>query len=411
MAAARGGKNQRIRKWTAETVIAGLKEFYASAETLSHTRLPSLEEANPPLIGGARRVFGSLKAAMKAAGLPYPPNPQSPWNEKTILKALRRMHSEGQDLSLAAVKDRHNGSLLGPAMHRFGSWRKAVEAAGIEYSAVKRQQEWTRDSVLQALLQRRDAGEKMGGGAIQKQDIPLWAAAKRYFGHYQDALKAAGIPVAQSAPEWSWSVPQLKRALRDLHKAGVDLSSGRIRNTHKELFCAARIRLGSWRKAVESIGLDYQSIRRANEWSHQAIIDKLRELHSAGADLRPTVIQKEHIPLSGAVQRYFGTLSLALEAAGLPHAEGHSRGLNHWTRSLVVQSLRELHNEGCDLRLRHMKRTHQPLFFAAKELFGLYTNAISEAGIDYWEMSQVQLKREREAKKRSAKEHEASDEP
>jgi len=44
----------------------------------------------------------------------------------------------------------------------------------------------------------------------------------------------------------------------------------------------------------------------------------------------------------------------------------------------------------------------QPLFYAAKKLFGSYVNAVAQAGIDYWEMSQAQLKREREARERAA---------
>ena len=57
---------QRPSKWTRENVIAGLKESYSPDGPPGRV----LERDNPPLIGGARRVFGSLKAAMKAAGLP-----------------------------------------------------------------------------------------------------------------------------------------------------------------------------------------------------------------------------------------------------------------------------------------------------------------------------------------------------
>jgi hypothetical protein len=140
---------RRNKKWSEATVVAGLKAFYGRPGNTPESPAPeSLEVANPPLIGGARRVFGSLKAAMEAARLPYQLRPPSPWNETTLIEALRRMHAEGRDLSLAAVKDRHGGSLLGPAMHRFGSWRKAIEAAGVNYAEVERVREWTRQAVI-----------------------------------------------------------------------------------------------------------------------------------------------------------------------------------------------------------------------------------------------------------------------
>lgn len=280
MAAEDDATNGRSRKWTPEKVIAGLREFYRRANKEPGQPTPVLERDNPPLIGGARRVFGSLKAAMQAAGLPYPPRPQL--NEERILEELRRMHAEGRDLSLAAVKDRHAGSLLGPALHRFGSWRKAIEAAGIDYSEVSRVREWNRDRVVEALRRRHDSGRGMGGGAIQKEDLSLWAACNRYFGSYQEAAETAGVAIPQSAPEWFWPVSRLQQALGDLHQAGVDLSSGRVRRSHPGLFYAARSRLGSWQKALESVGLDYESIRRGQDWSPQTIIDRLRELHKAG---------------------------------------------------------------------------------------------------------------------------------
>jgi hypothetical protein len=336
---------------------------------------------------------------METAGLPYPPHP-CPWNEATILRELRRMHAEGRDLSLAAVKDRSGGSLLGPAMHRFGSWRKAIEAAGIDYSTVERVREWTPDAVMQALRERHESGRAVGGGAVQREDIPLWAAAKRYFGSYQGALDAAGIAVPKPPAEWTWPIARLQEELRNVHEQGVDLSSGRIRKTHRNLFYAFRSRMGSWRRAVESIGVNYESVRRARDWSQQAVIDRLRELHKQGADLRTGTIQKTDIPLSGAVQRYFGTMRRAMEAAGLPYPDAESRALAHWTEELVLKTLQEQHGEGRDLRFRAMKEKNQPLFYAAKKLFGSYTNAVAEAGIDYWQMSQAQLKLELETRKR-----------
>lgn len=63
---------------------------------------------------------------------------------------------------------------------------------------------------------------------------------------------------------------------------------------------------------------------------------------------------------------------------------------------MVLQSLRELHDQGHDLRHARMKQKSQPLFYAARKLFGSYANAVTQAGINYWEMSRAMLKVERE---------------
>src|SRR5687768_16132494 len=91
---------KRSCKWDEAEVIGALRSFYLDyfRDGERRGRPPALETANPPLIGGARRVFGTLKAAMEAAGLSYPAQAPTPWTEEAIVAALRRMHAEGKDL-------------------------------------------------------------------------------------------------------------------------------------------------------------------------------------------------------------------------------------------------------------------------------------------------------------------------
>jgi hypothetical protein len=223
---------------------------------------------------------------MEAAGLSYPPHPPSPWSKESLVAELRRLHSPGNDLSLVAVKHRHSGSLLGPALHRFGSWRKALEAAGIPYFAVARVREWNKELVITELRKRYTRSQAIGGGALQKEDLRLWAAAKPRFRTYQHALEAASLPVPRSPEEWSSPTERLLRTVREVRAAGGNVASGSIRRSHPSLFYATRERMRSWRMAVESAGLDYQSIRRAREWSQPAtealVLKEIRELHAQG---------------------------------------------------------------------------------------------------------------------------------
>jgi len=78
------------------------------------------------------------------------------------------------------------------------------------------------------------------------------------------------------------------------------------------------------------------------------------------------------------------------------------RDLSHWTEEIVLKNLRDMHKAGHDLRYRHMKDHSQPLFFAAKEFFGSCVNAVKQANIDYWEMSQAHLAKDRAAAGKAA---------
>jgi hypothetical protein len=108
--------------------------------------------------------------------------------------------------------------------------------------------------------------------------------------------------------------------------------------------------------------------------------------------------------LDAPAARLFGSPANALREAGIdpalanaPRNAGRRRAPAHWTEELILQTMRDLHQAGEDLRYRRMKEHSQPLFFAAKKLFGSYVNAVKQAGINYWQMSQAQLAKERAA--------------
>ena len=101
------------------------------------------------------------------------------------------------------------------------------------------------------------------------------------------------------------------------------------------------------------------------------------------------------VALVDAARRRFGSIKAASQAAGLRYERRGGKEIGHWTEDLVLQTLRDLRRDGHDLRHRFMKEHSQPLFFAAKEFFGSCVNAVRQAGIDYWQMSQAHLASDR----------------
>jgi hypothetical protein len=61
------------------------------------------------------------------------------WTKRRIIEEIQRIGREGQDLSQKAVMRSH-GALLSAAKSSryFGTWRKAIEAAGLDYGKVRR---------------------------------------------------------------------------------------------------------------------------------------------------------------------------------------------------------------------------------------------------------------------------------
>lgn len=313
--------------------------------------------ANSQLYYAARAYFGTYAKAVEAAGVDYaqvrqqsfaaraaarPPATPAPAALAETRQAIARLHREGVDLSYTYMSGAHR-RLVRRAAKQFGSWTRAVEAAGIDYAPYRRHQQWTPERVLDQLRQRQSAGDDLSPGHMATSVIPLYQAASNHFGSYRAAVEAAGIPYDQVA-----------------------------------------------RQMQES-------------WDRQKILETLRRLRAEGADVSRTNVRRTFGKLEAAIDRHFPTYQAAIEAAGINYDSvrhpgrraGGAAAPGHWTEQSVLRALRDLHADGHDLRYTSMKKRNQPLFYAAKELFGSYVNAVRQAGIDYWGMSQAQLARER----------------
>ena len=88
----------------------------------------------PTLYVKARRVFGSWKKAVEACGVDYEEaRNRKKWSREKVLHEIKNLYSNGH--SLRPKDFRGNGliNLVSAATYHFGSWRKAVESSGLNY--------------------------------------------------------------------------------------------------------------------------------------------------------------------------------------------------------------------------------------------------------------------------------------
>jgi len=229
---------------------------------------------------------------------------------------------------------------------------------------------WDKAAVIEALRHRRTVGFELNIGAIQKSNIALEGAIRR--------ARCCAARRRNRPP----NRPEEKTLGQGPHREGAERTSlARQETVH---------RLDS------RFSLDKSQV-----------LSGLRALATDGAVSFGTAWASDR-RIPDAAKRLFGSLEAAAHAAGLsyarPQPQHNRRGIGHWTEELVVQTLRDLHRDGLDLRHRHMKERCLPLFFAAKHFFGSYVNAVRLAGIDYLEMSQAQLTKARDAAARGRRE-------
>jgi len=184
------------------------------------------------------------------------------WSKQTIADEILRMHREGQDLNYAAIAV-NQVALLRAATRYFGSWRAAVEHAGVDYEDIRRYRSWTRERILERIRDLHARGVDLSWRHVSTQVDPQLAAAatkRKHFGSWRAAIQAAGLSYAGIRRYRQWSEQAVIDRLRELHAQGVDLNAKNVEQVDITLITAARRRFDSWHKALEAAGLDYTKI-------------------------------------------------------------------------------------------------------------------------------------------------------
>jgi hypothetical protein len=163
-------------------------------------------------------------------------------------------------------------------------------------------------------------GEDLNYASIAQNQIALLRAATRYFGTWKSAIEYAGLDYNEIRRYKIWTRDRIVERIHELNEKGVDLSWRYISTQIDPQLAAAatkRKHFGSWRNAIQAAGLDYDIIRRYHEWDEQAVIDRLQELHAQGIDLNAKSMEEYDITLITAARRRFDSWDKALTAAGL----------------------------------------------------------------------------------------------
>lgn len=248
------------------------------------------------------------------------------WDRQRIVHKLKQLHRAGKNLSYNAMA-RSNQPLLSAAAYHFGSYRKAIESAGIDYAQITRRPRWTRQSIIQLIKISRRKGEDLNWASVTRRRDELGKAAfaslqPRLFGTWDRALHAAGLDAEDVSCYRSWSRNDILFNLRELHQAGEPLNSGAIQSEDPGLHAAAVRYFGSYDAALRAAKINPDSVRRRQTWTPGRIKATLRSIGRRKRVISSSKIRRDHPALYGAAIRHFGSFAKARKAAGLKKPAG-----------------------------------------------------------------------------------------
>jgi len=245
----------------------------------------------------------------------------SHWTKDKILAHIRSLRKKGEDLSYNRVANEKQG-LLSAANYHFGSWKKAVEGAGINYDKeVRRIPKWTKERIVETIKSAYKTGVDLSWTNVSKHrdfsGMAYAAIRDTRFGSWDDALSAAGIAPSKVRRYESWNHEKIIDRIRERYRKGKELNSKTMQMEDCKLFNAALKRHNGWDEALKAAGIDPDEVYKRHRWSKPLIKKEIKALHKKGADLAAPAMRKEHSALYSAACKYFGSWTAARKACGI----------------------------------------------------------------------------------------------
>lgn len=359
--------------WDKHKAIAAIRKRHDDGHSLRATA-----REDPALYAAGKRLFGTWTAARAAAGHPIPRKQLMTADE--VIETIFDFHFDGRNLP----ELRESRPLLfRSAKHHFGSWTKAVDAAGL---ATVRRNTWDRKKVLAAIRERQASGHELC--RTWREDASLFRAAVRWFGSWAEAMHAAGFePIERE----SWT---RQRVIERLQAWDERVRASRNPTPEPKLTAVAIRLFGSLDNAFFEAGIEVNPRR----WTKSRVITAIQDGYIAG---RPTHRVGLGDPkLDTAAKRHFGSWAAAVEAAGLIEKIPIKPPLRRWNQAKVIAEIRAWYDSGH--RLAEVSTKYHALFNAAKTHFGSWHAAIEAADLKperrfYTKEQLIEMIRQRQA--------------
>jgi len=249
-----GKLGRKNMKWTSDQVLAEIRAWRDRGEPLyaNHVRQKYQE-----LLAAAIRYFGSWQKGVELAGIPYEQvRKYRKWSNEAIIQEIRELHGRGVDLSFRAMALSQYNAMVYAAIRPkyFGSWKAALEAAGLEVEEIYRYRSWEESDILEEIRRLKLEGADLSSKAMDESSNRLIATARRRFGNWGRALEQAGLNYDQIRRRKRWPRESLVEGILELKKQGIPLITPEVKRANPSLFAAACKKhfFGTWKKALKA---------------------------------------------------------------------------------------------------------------------------------------------------------------
>jgi hypothetical protein len=240
-------------------------------------------------------------------------------SREDIIRHIVHREAQAQCLSEAKVLD-DAPELHNAACAQFGTWETALQYAGVPMRRSCPQPGVSREQVIREILYLCRCAGRLHAGRIKRRHRQLYDSAKAHFGTWRLALQAAGINLRNallSSKRRRLDKQRIGKEIQKRRQAGQSLRWKDVCREDRNLAMAANHAFRSWRKAVLAAGIDAVTNSTATRWNQQRIVAAIQLRAQRNLPLNTSAVDRGDSPLCCAARRYFGSWRNAMQAAGL----------------------------------------------------------------------------------------------
>lgn len=295
-----------------------------------------------------------------------------PYTKRQLHKELRSIYRKHGKLGAKAIISNWP-QLYEQAITMHGSWSEALREIGLESWIMEREREWTKKRVL---AEMKALYRKNGHLKYVRNEYgsPLVWYAIKFFGSWREAIEAVGISERAAGMRRAWT----KEKIAKIIQGGIKRSQ--LKESERNAFLSAcRLHFGSVEKALAAQGRTWTEFHHGRtKWSKEEVLRQLREYRQKHGNDCGRIANTENRTLNDMARRLFGSWNEALRLAGI------KPGRRLWSKEEILEEVREFLKDGnIPTSDAYVRRNNVRLVNRAAYHFGNWGAAVTAAGFTY----------------------------
>ena len=322
---------------------------------------------------------------------------QERWDEKKIKKVLFKLRREGKEINAVSLKNDDEGrKLIRAILKHFPSYEEALKHFNLNpEKIIKQKRPYALDEIVEGIITYSIKGIDLRSSSIlsrknkDKRLRRLFYAACRKFGGWRNSLQISGIDASNYIERKRWNKEKIKKKINELNDLDKGLNGSYIDKNHRDLYAAASRYFGSWEKALESCGFDYNKIRLVNcSLNQEQIISEIRRLASEGKHLDTISMVEDRDPsvrsiFGQASRKFTGGWGEAIQRAGFDY-DKIRLNRRQYTEEELIEKIKELERKGVSLKSTDIihDQENKKYYRAIVRRYRTWENFLNRVGID-----------------------------